>query len=83
MLYAIKSGKQIRVTNNTPPSDIAPENVRIVEVATEARLGQIQTRIAELKRIYSTILKDRFPTFELATPADLPKVKNTKAKGGK
>lgn len=67
MLYAIKSGKQIRVTNNIPPSDIAPENVRIVEAATEARLGQIQTRIAELKRIHATILNDKFPTFEIAT----------------
>ena len=74
MLYAIKSGKQIRVTNNTPPSDIAPENVRIVEAATEARLGQIQTRIAELKRIYSNIIKDRFLTFKIATPADYPKI---------
>ena len=72
MLYAIKSGKQIRVTNNTPP--VGADNVRIVEAATEARLGQIQTRIAALKRIHANIIKDRFLTFELATLADYQKI---------
>ena len=66
MLYATKIGKQIWVTN-THPGGTTPENVRIVEAATEARLVQIQTRIADLKRIHATILNDKFPTFEIAT----------------
>ena len=50
------------------------ENVRIVDTAAEARLGQIQTRIAEHRKIYFNILTDKFLTFELATLVDFPKV---------
>jgi len=65
MLYAIKSRKQIKVTDAAPP--VEADNVRIVDPITEAHLRQIQTRIAALKRIHTTILNDKFPTFEIAT----------------